>query len=118
MKTHRPFVLLLGLLLTASASHGALSSIEESFELSPSDVTLPASATGRLVVRPCVACRPQLLSVDAATRYLLQPGTTPVTLEEFAKSKARAAGRRAAAVFVYYDPQTRNVRRLVLKPGR
>lgn len=118
VNTQRRFVLLLGLLLAAGTTRGALLGIEEALELAPGDITLPVAATGQLVARPCPGCKPQLLRVDAATRYLLRPGTTPVNLAEFTRSTAQAAGRNAAAVFVYYDPQTLSVRRLVLNPGR
>lgn len=118
MNTHLRAFLLPTLLLAAVTGHGALTALEEAFEVAPGDVTLPVSEAGQLVVRPCPACRPQLLRVDAGTRYLVQPGPETVSLAEFTRGAAQAAGRRTAAVFVYYDPQTRSVRRLVLHPGR
>lgn len=106
------------LLLAATASQAALHSVEEAFEVAPVDVTLPVSESGQLVVRPCASCTPQMLRVDATTRYLLPPGATQVSLAEFTRSTAQAAGHRTAAVAIFYDPQTRSARRLVLHPGR
>lgn len=115
-RTH--FACLLALLLAAGAGHAALKTIEEAFELILGQVTLPASDTGTLVVRRCAGCKPEVLRVDAATRYLLRRSPTPVTRKVFTGAAAQVAGRSDAMILVYYDPQTRGVRRLILEPGR
>lgn len=110
--------LALAALLASGASHAALKAIEAALELEPAQALLPTNANGQLVARPCVGCRPQVLRVDAATRYLVRPGREPVSFAEFGKAYAPAARRASAMLFVYYDPRTRLVRRLVLEPGR
>ena len=92
--------------------------LEEAYELSLSDVTLPVVATGSLIVRRCARCKPETLQVTDETRYFVRPGTAPVSLADTRKAAAKAAGRRQASVFVYYEPKTRHVRRLVLDPAR
>lgn len=102
------------LLLTGSAALGALKAIEEAYELSLAQVVMPASETGKVLVRRCPGCKPETLRVTADTRYFIRPSTTPVSLEEARKAAGKAAGRRQASAYVYYDPKTRTVRRLVL----
>jgi hypothetical protein len=90
----------------------------EAYELGLDQVTLPGSDVGQLVVRPCADCQPATLRISAATRYVLRPATTPVSRGEFAAGVAKLGARADSLIFVYYEPQTGNVRRVVLQPGR
>jgi hypothetical protein len=110
----RPLLLACILLITGSA-HGALKALEQAYELSLSAVTLPASSAGQLIFRRCPACKPESLRVTADTRYFVRPSTVAVSLGD--ARKAAAAARPAASLYVFYDPNTRGVRRLVLDPG-
>ncbi len=104
--------------LATTPAHAALKTIEQAYELAASAVVLPAGATGSLLVRPCSGCQQEILQVTAATRCFIRPGSAAVSLADARKAAAKAADRRQASIFVYYDPKTRNVRRLVLEPGR
>ena len=106
------------LLLAGSAADGTLRAIEEAYELSLSQVMLPGSETATLLVRPCTGCESEALRVTAETRYFIRPATTPVSLEAARKAASKATGHRQASIYVYYDPKTRTVRRLVLDPGQ
>ena len=104
------------LVLAAGHATAALRAVEQAYELGLGDLTLPGNEAGYLMARLCPRCRPEVLRVDAATRYLVRPSATPVSLAEF-----RAQAKRALQVaanqgfcYVYYDPKTRHVRRLVL----
>ena len=117
MKTS--FALLVALLLLAgSAADGALKALEEAYELSLTQVMLPGSETATLLVRRCAGCESETLRVTAETRYFIRPATEPVSLEAARKAASKAAGRRQASIYVYYDPKTRTVRRLVLDPAQ
>jgi hypothetical protein len=106
------------LALASGAAQATLKSVEQAYELGLGDVSLPGSDTGQLVVRPCAGCRTAALRVGAATRYILRPSATPVTRTEFAAGVARITSRAKASIFVYYEPSSGNVRRIVLQPGR
>jgi hypothetical protein len=118
VSTRASATIALALLIASGSGHAAMNAIEAALELEPGQAVLPSSASGQLVARPCVGCRPQVLRVDAATRYLVRPGREPVSFADFGKAYAPASSRASAMLFVYYDPRTRIVRRLVLEPGR
>lgn len=104
-------------LAPAAVARAALEAVEQALELPLATVRLPPADTGALVVRRCARCAPEILRVTPATRYFVRPGTQPVTLREARKSAAGATGRKSALVYVYYEPGSRSVRRLVLDPG-
>lgn len=109
---------LVTVVLVAGTAQATLKSVEEAYELGLSQVTLPGSDTGQLVVRPCAKCKPEVLRVSPATAYLVRPATTPVSRSDLVAGAAKALNRATAMIFVYYEPQTGNVRRVVLEPGR
>jgi hypothetical protein len=104
------------LLLASIGAHATLKPVEQAYELSLSQVTLPASDAGSLIVRPCASCKPAVLRVNSATRYVLRPAVEPVTRSEFAAGIAELASRTKAVIFVFYEPQSGQVRRVVLQP--
>ena len=104
---------LLGLVsVQASAS---LRAVEQAYELARSEVQLPASRDGLLTLRPCTGCRPLALRVTAATAWYLQPGRR----QPDGQAAVLTAFRQSAAtpgtlVYVYYERETRRVKRIVL----
>lgn len=110
-------LLLACILLLAVSAHGALKPVEQAYELALGTVSLPGNESGQLLVRRCAGCKPELLRVTAATRYFVRPSTAPVSLRDAHRAAVKAGANPAALVYVYYEPQTRSVRRLVLDPG-
>ena len=105
-------LLVLGVSLPASAT---LRTIEQAYELTRSQVQLPGTPEGGLTARPCSTCRPVILRVTTATAWFNGPGTR----QPVGQAAVLAAFRAAAAdpkmlVYVYYEPQTLRVKRIVL----
>jgi hypothetical protein len=111
-------VLAATLLLATGPASATLKNVEQAYELGLNQVALPASDNGSLVIRVCATCKPTTLRVNPGTRYILRPAVTPVTRAEFAAGVAKITSRAAASVFVYVEPGTGKVRRVVLQPGR
>ncbi|MDH5254843.1 MAG: hypothetical protein OEW72_02905 [Gammaproteobacteria bacterium] len=104
--------LLLGLTLPAGAT---LRTIEQAYELAHSQIQLPGKPAGTLTVRPCATCRPVILQVTAATAWFDRPGTRQPAGHSAVLAAFRAsAANPATLVYVYYEPQTRRVKRVVL----
>ncbi|MEO8223286.1 MAG: hypothetical protein ABI661_00630 [Gammaproteobacteria bacterium] len=103
--------------LPAGAS---LLTVERAFELTPDQVTLPDRSPGGMTVRPCSTCPPVVLQVTPATTWFLKPGRHAPVGQEAVLVAYRAAANRPAAtsqatlVYVYYEPRTRRVNRVVL----
>lgn len=99
----------------APPAGATLRTIEQAYELTRSQVQLPGRAEGALTVRTCADCRPVILRVTAATAWFTRPGTR----EPGGQAAVLAAFRASATnpgtlVYVYYEPQTRRVKRIVL----
>jgi hypothetical protein len=109
-------LLSLGISLPAFAT---LRTIEEAYELTPGQVQLPASSTGGLTVRPCPTCSPVVLRVTGATEWFSSPREQPPAGQAAVLDALAAAGNRAGVwIYVYYEPQTLRVNRIVLDvPG-
>lgn len=114
----RALALLAGLLLSAGTALGALTAVESAYELLLSNVSLPGNETGQLTLRPCSSCSPQVLRVSPGTEYMSLPAKEPLSLTEFRERAGKVLLRNQAAVYVYYDPATGQVRRLVLDEFR
>ena len=105
---------LLGLCFAQPAG-AALGVIEQAYELTRNQVQLPASAEGGLTVRPCPTCRPLSLRVSAATTWFDRPGTRqPAGQAAVLEAFRASATNPKTLVYVYYEPQTRRVKRVVL----
>ncbi len=103
---------LFGAALPAGAT---LRTIEQAYELSRSQVQLPGRPEGALTVRPCGDCRPVVLKVTAATAWFDRPGTRQPAGQSAVLAAFRAAAMNPATlVYVYYEPQSRRVKRIVL----
>lgn len=104
--------LLLGAALPASAT---LRTIEQAYELTRSQVQLPGGPEGTLTLRPCPDCRFVALRTTAATAWFTQPGARQPAGHAAVLAAFRAAATNPATlVYVYYEPQTLRVRRVVL----
>ena len=110
--------------LSAGRPAATLRTIEQAYELTRNQVQLPASPEGSLTVRPCATCRPVVLRVTAATTWFSRPGVRQPAGQP--PSWLRSGPRQrdpGTLVYVYYEPQTRRVKRVVLDlpapvPGR
>ena len=104
------------LLITVSLPAAAtLRTIEQAYELTRSQVQLPGTPEGGMTVRPCPTCPPVTLRVTTATAWFNGPGTR----QPAGQAAVLAAFRTAATnpktlVYVFYEPQTRRVKRIVL----
>jgi hypothetical protein len=106
-----------GAIAAPAPAPAALVAKEQALELPLAKVRLPVADTGALVVRRCARCQPEVLRLTPATLWFVRLGTAAVTPREARKAAAGAAGRSAALVYVFYEPGSRAVRRLVLDPG-
>jgi hypothetical protein len=105
-------LVLLGFSPQASAT---LRVIERAYELTRSQVQLPTTPEGGLTVRPCPTCRPVSLRVSAATTWFSRPGTRqPAGQAAVLEAFRAAATNPKTLVYIYYEPQTRRVKRVVL----
>jgi len=104
--------------LTAAAGASAtrvLELVEGAYESLLADAVLPASAAGFVTVPPCSTCPPTSLGVGAETVYLVEKAAVPFADFIDAAAAITASGRaRRAAVYVYYDLETKRVTRLAL----
>ena len=100
-------------------AQATLRTIEQAYELTRGQVQLPDTPDGQLTVHPCPKCRPVSLRVTAATAWFIGPGTVRAGAQP-AGQAAVLEGLRAAEtnphtlVYVYYEPDTRRVKRIVL----
>ncbi len=103
------------LLIWALPAAASLGTIEQAYELSRRDVQLPGRPEGNLTVRPCPTCKPVLLRVTTATGWFIAPQTRKAVAQPALLSAYKAAAANPATlVYVYYEPQTRRVNRIVL----
>lgn len=105
-------LLLVGLTLPAA---GTLRANEQAYELTRNQVQLPGKPEGGLTVRPCSTCKPVVLRVTTATAWFIAPETTKAAGQEAVLAAFKAAATTPATlVYVYYEPQTQRVKRIVL----
>ncbi|MEZ5564469.1 MAG: hypothetical protein R3F24_02680 [Gammaproteobacteria bacterium] len=110
---------LLGIaLLSAIALPAAatLQTIEQAYELTRNQVVLPSEPEGRLSVRPCPKCQTVVLQVTPETQWFSAPRTDMTTQEEMLAAFRAAAVQPATLIYVYYEPRTKRVKRIVLDP--
>jgi len=100
---------------TSASATRVLELIEGAYEAFLADVVLPASTAGFVTLPPCSTCPPISLGVDASTLYVVE--SSAVAFPDFvveANTLARSGRARRAAVYVFYDLDTKRVTRLVL----
>ena len=105
---------MLVLLAGAQDAAAALRKIEQAYELDLAQVTLPAVAGRSLTLRRCASCAPELLRLDAQAMFQVLPGTGSVSLDTLRREAARLSHRPRTSLFVYFDPRSAIVRRIVL----
>jgi len=99
----------------AAFSTRVLELIEDAHEALLADVVLPASTAGFVTLPPCSTCPPTSLAVGADTVYLVENEAVPFADFIAAAATLTASGRaRSAAVYVFYDLETKRVTRLAL----
>jgi len=96
-----------------------LRTIERAYELTRNQVQLPGRPEGTLTARPCPDCKPVVLRVTPATAWYQRPGNRQPDGQAAVLAAFRAAATSTGTlVYVYYEPQTRRVKRIVLDvPG-
>jgi hypothetical protein len=110
LQTTRLFIVATFLACTGLA-HAALDKVEDTYELSLSQVQLPTFSTGNVVVRACPDCEPVLRPVSERTEYRLGSAGPQVTLREL-RDAAKAA--RNGLVYVAFSTETGAVNRIIL----
>ena len=108
------------LLMLPGFSSGALVALEETAELTAKGTKLPRSTVGQLKFRRCSGCTAKTWRVVAETRYLIvvtgdSNREREVTLDEF--RVAFAGSEQLDNLVVFFNPDTREVRRLSMTPG-
>lgn len=103
------------LLGTARPAAATLRTIEQAYELTRDQVQLPRRPEGGLTVLPCPSCKPVALRVTTATAWFIAPNTTNAAGQQAVLAAFKASGSNPGTlVYVYYEPQTRRVKRIVL----
>lgn len=113
-------MVLLGLALAAAPAMATLKAVEEAYELLLAQVQLPDTPDGAITVRSCATCKPIApLRVSARTTWHGSPGSPAIPQAEALKIARAGAAAPSAMIYLYYDPATRLVHRVVLdRPGR
>lgn len=115
MISHLGSMLVAGfLLLGAQGAMAGLQALERAHELDLAQVSLPLTATGSLGLRPCAGCAAESLQLDEHTEFLILPGTGSTSLEALRREAARLVHRPRTSLFVFFDPRSGIVRRVVL----
>ncbi|GIK34365.1 MAG: hypothetical protein BroJett010_09240 [Gammaproteobacteria bacterium] len=98
----------------AGGAMAGMKNIENAYEVTAQQVSLPAVATGQLVVTSCSGCKPVTLRVTEATQFLA--AGTAVSLEQMREAlHGPGAGKRLLTVFYRLDNNV--VTRVVLSAG-
>jgi hypothetical protein len=101
----------------AGAARADMVLVEQAYELRPSGLQLPADAKpgDRLGIQPCAGCPRVSLRVASGTQWRIGQRGPLVTAGEFRSRFQQAlAGSGDTLVFVYYDPKSLSVNRVVL----
>jgi hypothetical protein len=102
------------LLAITTPAGAALQALEQAYELTLDQVSLPGSPDGQLVARPCANCPPVILRLSAQTTYHIRPDNTPVSWQDFSAA-VRSGPRSKTRLAVFYTAEARQVTRLVLE---
>jgi hypothetical protein len=89
-------IALVACLCAAPASAG-----RKAIETSASEIIMPSTAGGTIVLRPCDRCATTSIRVTAQSRYFI--GGVEVTLQDMIVQSKRPEGM---SLLISYDPQT------------
>ena len=107
--------LMIGVLIGSVPAGATLRTIEQAYELTHNQIQLPSGPEGTLTVRPCATCRLVLLRVTTATAWFAAPRSRQANSQSTVLAAFHgAATNPRALVYVYYEPQTLRVKRIVL----
>ncbi len=95
-------------LLLAQGAAARLDYVEEGFESSTLEVRIPAANNASIKIRHCSTCPTIILRITPQTRFFI--GKQPVSQIEF----RQAANRTTAFLMVHYEPESKDVTRLVM----
>ncbi len=108
-------VLLLGSLSSAWA-YRVIEQTEDAYELMLGEVSLPRSAAGTVIFKPCPDCNTTALRVSAETLYFVNG--SPMELSDFLaraeEIRKMDGGNQNTAVYLFYDVDSQRVNRLML----
>ncbi|MEO0997069.1 MAG: hypothetical protein AAFX58_06090 [Pseudomonadota bacterium] len=108
----RTIALVSALLLSAAAHAGV--ELEDAFELSSTNVELPASIGGSVILRECSRCDRVTVRVRSESLYFI--GKTPVTLAQLrAAFDAREARGETFGLVVFRDRASGFVSRIIIE---
>lgn len=108
------FLATAALAFSAGGAIAGMKNIENAYEATAQQVSLPSVATGQLVVTGCSGCKPVTLRVTEATQFLA--AGTAVSLAQMRDAlRAPGAGQRLLTVFYRLDNNV--VTRVVLSAG-
>ena len=111
--------LMIGLLIGSVPAGATLRTIEQAYELTHNQIQLPSGPEGTLSVRRCATCPLVFLRVTTATAWFAAPRSRQARNQTNNQSTVLAAFHASATnpralVYVYYEPQTLRVKRIVL----
>jgi hypothetical protein len=117
----RPIIVTLALAAATASpawAYRVLEQLEQAYELQLGQVRLPDRSTGSVIFTACDTCRTISLRVSDATVYSIDETLVSLTdLNRRADSLlATIDGPKRAGVFVFYDPTSLRVTRLILSP--
>jgi hypothetical protein len=111
----RGWILVLVALFVAAPVSATLVAIEEAYELYATQLTLPARPDAQLTIRRCRDCRVVALRVTPRTAWFLHPDLSrPQSQAAVLAAFKPAATNADTMVYVYYEPRTRRVTRIVV----
>jgi len=84
--------------------------VEEAYELTAADLTLPTNEFGSVILQPCPTCDRVTLRVDGNTRYVFAGAAMP--LIEFRSAVLNLSERSGSSATVIYRLEDRKVRRI------
>ncbi len=97
--------------LWSAGAQSALRNIENAYEIKVSQMLLPDSPTGQVIIRQCSSCKAVLLGTNASTTYQIGLRSPPVPMAQF-RAEAQKDGNRLVVVF--YGIDSKVVTRMVL----
>ena len=106
--------------LIGAANARTLEILEGAYEAVLSEVTLPGSAAGTLIFRPCPSCDPRVHTVTGSTTYHIGPSGRPLPLAEFLAQveelRQGPGGAQSIGIGIFYSLETDRITRIGVYP--